>query len=52
MIFLLLLVHRAKIGMLTTEKDNTLQMKGNNGIMLQSRYEVQVLDCEGNPTYG
>ena len=32
-------------------KDNTLQMKGNSGIMLQSRYEVQVLDCEDNPTY-
>ena len=30
--------------MLTAEKDNTLQMKGNSGIMLQSRYEVQVLD--------
>ena len=26
-------------------------MKGNSGIMLQSRYEVQVLDCEDNPTY-
>ena len=38
--------------MLTAEKDNTLQMKGNSGIMLQSRYEVQVLDCEDNPTYG
>ena len=37
--------------MLTTEKDNTLQMNVNSGIMLQSRYEVQVLDCEGNPTY-
>ena len=32
-------------------KDNVLQMKGNSGIMLQSRYEVQVLDCEDNPTY-
>lgn len=32
-------------------KENTLQMKGNSGIMLQSRYEVQVLDCEDNPTY-
>ncbi len=38
--------------MLTAEKDNTLQMKGNSGIMLQSRYEVQVLDCEDNPMYG
>ena len=35
----------------TPGKDNTLQMKGNSGIMLQSRYEVQVLDCEDNPTY-
>mgnify|MGYP000102066348 CR=1 FL=1 len=26
----------------TPGKDNTLQMKGNSGIMLQSRYEVQV----------
>ena len=38
--------------MLTAGKDNTLQMKGNSDIMLQSRYEVQVLDCEDNPTYG
>ena len=28
----------------TPGKDNTLQMKGNSDIMLQSRYEVQVLD--------
>lgn len=51
MIHLLQFVHRAKTGMLTAEKDNTLQMKGNSGIMLQSRYEVQILDCEDNPTY-
>ena len=51
-IHLLSFVHRVKTGMLTAEKDNTLQMKGNSGIMLQSRYEVQVLDCEDNPTYG
>ena len=31
-------------------KDNTLQMKGNSGIMLQSRYEVQVLDCAEKPS--
>ena len=52
MIHLLSFVHRVKTGMLTAEKDNTLQMKGNSGIMLQSRYEVQVLDCEDNPMYG
>ena len=52
MIHLLSFVHRVKTGMLTAEKDNTLQMKGNSDIMLQSRYEVQVLDCEDNPTYG
>ena len=51
MIHLLQFVHRAKTGMLTAEKDNTLQMKGNSDIMLQSRYEVQILDCEDNPTY-
>lgn len=44
MIHLLSFVHRVKTGMLTAEKDNTLQMKGNSDIMLQSRYEVQVLD--------
>ena len=26
----------------TPGRNNTLQMKGNSGIMLQSRYEVQV----------
>ena len=31
--------------------NNTLQMKGNSGIFLQSIYEVQVLDAEDNPTY-
>ena len=50
MIHLLQFVHRAKTGMLTAGKDNTVQMKGNSGIMLQSRYEVQILDCEDNPT--
>lgn len=52
MIHLPSFVHRVKTGMLTAEKDNTLQMKSNSDIMLQSRYEVQVLDCEDNPTYG
>jgi Domain of Unknown Function (DUF1080) len=27
------------------------QDRGNSGIMLMSRYEVQVLDCSDNPTY-
>ena len=31
--------------------NNTLQMKGNSGIFLQSIYEVQVLDAEDHPTY-
>ncbi|MBE6289431.1 MAG: DUF1080 domain-containing protein [Bacteroidaceae bacterium] len=35
----------------TPGPENTLQMKGNSGIMLQSRYEVQILDCDNNPTY-
>lgn len=35
----------------TPGPENTLQMKGNSGIMLQSRYEVQILDCDDNPTY-
>lgn len=32
-------------------KNNTLQMKGNRGVFLQSNYEVQVLDGDDNPTY-
>ena len=51
MIHLLQFVHRVKTEMLTVRKDSTLQIKGNSGIMLQSRYEVQILDCEDNPTY-
>jgi hypothetical protein len=29
----------------------TLQMKGNSGVYLMSRYEIQVLDTYDNPTY-
>lgn len=29
----------------------TLQMKGNSGVFLMSRYEVQILDTFDNPTY-
>ena len=29
----------------------TLQMRGNSGVFLMSRYEVQVLDTYDNPTY-
>jgi hypothetical protein len=33
------------------EITNKSQFRGNSGIMLMSRYEIQVLDCYENPTY-
>lgn len=34
-----------------TEVDGTSQWRGNSGILIMSRYEVQVLDSFNNPTY-
>ncbi len=34
-----------------TEIDGTSQWRGNSGVILMSRYEIQVLDSYNNPTY-
>jgi hypothetical protein len=33
------------------EVDGTSQWRGNSGVLLMNRYEIQVLDCWNNPTY-
>jgi len=31
--------------------ENSSQGRGNSGVIIMSRYEIQVLDCYDNPTY-